>query len=299
VRHALTALALTGALGLCAATNAIAHDSLAPPGAAHNWLPGEEWVYRHWIPFDEQMLEDALGLERRELEAYLYDDHHALAGLARARGVDPERLADHLVAPWQPIVDPAHVAMLRDRTMRLLTQGHLAQHVFFHVFHGLDVGAAAPLAFGVSAQRYRELRGARGTPLGIAGLGERSASAVRQGMIGLFRMDYERGIATRQAWVAESARIVARQIARLPCWIRSTPARWDPGNPYGKQMQQHGDHASDWPRTASERREDERRVERSRRSLPRSCWYRPPRSAAAPTARRTGHQPAPALQCRL
>ena len=68
------------------AAPARAHDSLAPAGAGHNWLPDEEWVHRHWLPFDERELEAALGLRRRELEAYLYDDHHTLAELARARG---------------------------------------------------------------------------------------------------------------------------------------------------------------------------------------------------------------------
>jgi hypothetical protein len=277
----------------------MAHDSLAPAGAAHNWLPAEEWVYRHWIPFDEQVLKVALGLKRRDLEAYLYNDHHTLAELAVARGVDPERLADQLVAPWRTIADPAHVTMLRGRTMRLLTQGHLAQHVFFHVFHGLDASAGARDAFGISPEQYLKLRGARATPLSIASKGEIPASAIRQMMIELFRTDYQRGIDSRQAWAAESERITSRQIARLPCWTRRPPARWDPGNPYGKQMQQHGDHRSDWPRTPAERREDDRRVEGSRRSFSRSCWRRPPPWPAAPNARLAASASTPPLLCRL
>ena len=295
----MAACVVAGVLGFSAATSAIAHDNLAPAGAAHNWLPGEEWVYRHWIPFDEQVLKVALGLQRRELEAYLYNDHHTLAELAAARGVDAEQLANHLVAPWRPIADPAHVTMLRDRTMRLLTQGHLAQHVFFHVFHGLDASAGAREAFGISPQQYLRLRGARATPLSIARKGEIPASAIRPMMIELFRTDYQRGIDSRQASAAESERIMTRQLARLPCWTRSPPARWDPGNPYGKQMQQHGDHPSGWPRTPAERREDHRRVDGSRRSLPRSCWRRPPPSPAAANARLAGHPPTPSLLCRL
>ena len=68
------------------AAPARAHDSLAPAGAGHNWLPDEEWVHRHWLPFDERELEAALGLRGRELEAYLYDDHHTLAGVGCGRG---------------------------------------------------------------------------------------------------------------------------------------------------------------------------------------------------------------------
>jgi hypothetical protein len=298
-RRVITAFALVGVLGLSAARTAIAHDSLAPAGAAHNWLPGEEWVYRHWIPFDEQVLKLALGLQGRELEAYLYNDHHTLAELAVARGVHPEQLADYLVAPWRPIADHAHVTMLRDRTMRLLTQGHLAQHVFFHVFHGLDASAGARKAFGISPERYLKLRSARASPLDIARKGEMPVSGIRQMMIELFRTDYQRGIDSGQTWAAESELIMTRQLARLPCWTRSPPARWDPGNPYGKQMQQHGDHPSDWPRTPAERREDHRRVDRSRRSLPRSCWRRPPPSPTATNARLAGHPRTPSLLCRL
>src|SRR5215210_725563 len=83
-----------------------AHDSLAPPGARHTWLPEEDWVAFHWNPFDEQVLKRALGLRGRELEAYLYDDHRTLAELATRRGIDVERLADDLVAPWPAQTDP-------------------------------------------------------------------------------------------------------------------------------------------------------------------------------------------------
>ena len=33
-------------------------------------------------------------------------------------------------------------AVLRDHTLRLLTQGHLAQHVLFHSFHTVGLEAA-------------------------------------------------------------------------------------------------------------------------------------------------------------
>ena len=121
---------------------AAAHDSLAPAGASHNWLPAEEWVGRHWIPFDEQALKAALGLRRRDLHAYLYNDHRVLADPRTRARPEPRALADRLVAPWQGISDE-HRAMLRERTLRILTQGHLAQHMFFHVFHG---AGAAPVS---------------------------------------------------------------------------------------------------------------------------------------------------------
>jgi hypothetical protein len=73
---------------------------MAPPGAPHQWLPGDQWLQSHWIPFDQRDLERALGLHGRGLEAYLVNDHNTLAALARRRGVDVdvEQLADDLVA---------------------------------------------------------------------------------------------------------------------------------------------------------------------------------------------------------
>ena len=130
-----------------------AHDSLAPLGASHNWLPEEEWVGRHWIPFDEQALKAELGLKGRDLHAYLYNDHRTLAALSD----DPQALADRLVAPWQGITD-AHRAVLRERTLRILTQGHLAQHMFFHVFHGAALHMASNELLGMDAASYRHHR---------------------------------------------------------------------------------------------------------------------------------------------
>ena len=42
--------------------------------------------------------------------------------------------------------------------MRVLTQGHLAQHLFFHVFHGLDLHPHSEHLFGMPADAYRALR---------------------------------------------------------------------------------------------------------------------------------------------
>src|SRR3954453_15135250 len=116
-------MGLVVAAGLLPVANSGAHDSLAPPGASHNWLPSELWVYAHWVPFDEQALYDALGLDERSLEAYLYNDHHRLAGAAVFRGMSADQLADRLTAGWDS-ADADRRALLRDRTLHVLTQGH-------------------------------------------------------------------------------------------------------------------------------------------------------------------------------
>jgi len=255
---------------------AYGHDSLAPPAASHNWLPDEEWVHRHWIPFDEQALKGELGLRGRELHAYLYDDHRTLAELARRRGLDEEALADRLVAPWQGIAGE-HRAVLRERALRILTQGHLAQHMFFHVFHGLHLDHASRHLFGMPGPAYRALRDEGYAYVELAERGGVPAAALRSGIVSMLESDQRDGIARREAWPVQSDHILARRLGWLSCWLRRPAARLDPANPYGKNRILHGPHSARWPGNARERRENEVRVERFRRALPASCWPRPPR----------------------
>jgi hypothetical protein len=251
-----------------------AHDSLAPPGAPHQWLPPEEWVFRHWIPFDEAELERALSLGPGELESYLYNDHHTLAQLARWRGVDHEQLADRLLASWHGLT-PDRLAVLRDRTLRILTQGHLAQHVFFHSFHGVGMQTRTQELFGVSHEVFNALR-----RLGFSGAEIAQRHGVDPvdtlaGLDALFREDRDAGIESRRAWPLTSDRILARQRRTAGCWLqRPRPAR-DRGNPFGKATLQHGRHPAGWPSTAQQRILDEWGAERVRRRLTRSCWPRP------------------------
>ena len=252
-----------------------AHDSLAPAGSAHNWLPDEAWVHRHWIPFDEQTLKAKLALHGRDLHAYLYNDHRTLAMLARIRGLDVNRLADELVAPWQGITD-AQRAVLRERSLRILTQGHLAQHMFFHVFHGRILHSLAHELFGMHGSRYRALRELGLSLVDIARRGGISKEALRSSIARLIVADANNAIASHEAWPMESRHIRNRTLAWLPCWIDRPAARLDATNPYGKNRLLHGLHASSWPATAGERRSDERRVDRRLRRMPASCWPHPP-----------------------
>jgi hypothetical protein len=275
-RTLLAIIGLVASVGLVNAPAGVAHDSLAPAGASHRWLPDdEEWVYRHWIPFDERRLNLALGLRRGELEAHLYNDHRVIADLARHRGLDLEALADHLVEPWRSRVDAARVAVLRERTIRLLTQGHLAQHLFFHVFHGVGIASAARTLFGTSPIRFLRLRQQRHRPLQIAKRNGLSERRVRNRLAQHLRATRDEGLARQEAWPSESTRVLRRQLRAVACWLRTPMPAFDPGNPYGKARRQHGRHPRRWPFTAAQRRKDDRRVERVRRSLRRSCWRRP------------------------
>ena len=270
-------LAAAVSTGACfAAGTARGHDSLAPAGAPHTWLPDEEWLFRHWLPVDERALSARLGLRSGELEAYLYDDHRALADLALARGLDVARLSDELVAPWRASVDDRQYAMLRERTTRLLTQPHLAQHAFFHVFHGGMLAHHPGTTFGLPAETVTQMRIDGLTPIEIAARGGVSSAALRADLLHQFNADREEGIRRGESLPAEGARILARQVAALACWMASPRPGDDPANPYGKARFWHGRHSRGWPGTRRQRRANERRVERFRRSLRRDCWRRPP-----------------------
>ena len=199
-RARVACLALV-AVSLLAATpgTARAHDSLAPRNAGHNWLPHEEWVHRRWIPFDERALDVKLGLGPDELRAYLYNDHHTLADLARRRGVAPRALARQLVAPWRGI-SAKRRAVLLDRTWRILTQGHLSQHVFFHVFHGLPVHINSPDLFGMPDATYQALRQQGLSYAAVAVQGGVPLERLRATIVAMIESDHRDGIAARQAW---------------------------------------------------------------------------------------------------
>ena len=276
-RARVACLALV-AVSLLAATpgTARAHDSLAPRNAGHNWLPHEEWVHRRWIPFDERALNVKLGLGPDELRAYLYNDHHTLADLARRRGVAPRALARQLVAPWRGI-SAKRRAVLLDRTWRILTQGHLSQHVFFHVFHGLPVHINSPDLFGMPDATYQALRQQGLSYAAVAVQGGVPLERLRAMIVAMIESDHRDGIAGRQAWPRQSDRIRDRTLAQLMCWLQQPPISRDPANPYGKNRFLHGRHRAGWPSTAREWRIDERRVERVRQRLPKSCWPLPKR----------------------
>src|SRR3954452_1480330 len=123
-------------------------DSAAPRGAAAHWLPPEAWVYNHWMAYDETRLYRLVGITRRQLWRQLRDDRRTLAQLASRHGwPDPRRLAAALVATERRRVGARRAAELEARALRTITQGHLAQHVFFHSLHQFAIASEAPDMF--------------------------------------------------------------------------------------------------------------------------------------------------------
>jgi hypothetical protein len=275
VVRVLATAAIAAAAWLAAPLPAQAHDSLAPRGAEHDWLPDEEWVFRHWIPFDVRWLQDALGVSSREFEAYLFNDHRTLAELAQSRGFDVDALVETLVAPWRSTLDEGRVGEMRDRTLRLFTQGHLAQHVFLHVFHTMGAETVAAREVRLSRVRFRRVRMSGLSARGIARRRGVPIARVRRGMLDLFRRHQADGVRLLQAWPAESDRMLAEQVTALSCWLSAPLPTLDTGNPFGKARRQHGPHLAGWPSTIRQDRIDEQRVERLRRALTPSCWRQP------------------------
>src|SRR3954451_21086725 len=170
-------------------------DSGAPPNAPAHWLPPEAWVYNHWLPYDETRPYSLLGITRVGLWEQLRDDHRTLGQLATRHGwPDPRRLAAALVAPEAAKVGAKRAAALRERALRTITQGHLAQHLFFHSLHQFGIASEAPAIFGVTDVEFRRLRRAELSPLAIARLHGRSPGQVEALAIAILRERASTGV---------------------------------------------------------------------------------------------------------
>ena len=115
-----------------------------------------------------------------------------------------ERLAAALVAPWRGKVSAAPPAAAAQRALRTLTQGHMAQHMFFHSLHQFAVPARARRIFGVSRERYLALRRAELSPIQIGMLYGRSPAQVQAAVIATLRERARAGVRTRSTPAAQA-----------------------------------------------------------------------------------------------
>ena len=199
-------------------------DSEAPRGAPPHWLPNEPWVMQHWLPYDEERLYRLLRADRGTVWRWLRDDTRALADLAIERGWDPAELARELVAPWRgKLADPSRLALLERRALRTLTQGHLAQHVFFHSLHQNAVPDNARAIFGTaSREHFQLLRRSELSPLQICRLNGLSADHARREAERTLRRYVQRAVDGQAMPAAQGRRLLARQLRQLPRWLNQT-----------------------------------------------------------------------------
>ena len=203
--------------------------------APAHWLPPEDWVYNHWLPYDEGRLYELLGVTRGAIWRQLRDDRHNLAQLAARHGwPDPAKLAAALVAPREGEVSAATFATLRSRALRTITQGHLSQHLLFHSLHQFSIPSEAPAIFGVTDAEFRALRRGEQSPLEIGRLHGRSPSRVQALSAAVLRERVGFGVATGAMSARQGRLLLRRQICQLPRWLAQVRYNGPPPTHLGK-----------------------------------------------------------------
>jgi Tol biopolymer transport system component len=179
-------------------------------------------VSNHWLPYDETRLYRLLGIRRSDVWQQLRDDRHNLAELARRHGWGAQRLAGALVAPWRGKVSGERLRLLRSRALRTLTQGHMAQHMFFHSLHQFAVPARARRIFGTSRAHYLALRRAELSPIQIGMLYGRSPPQVQAAVIATLRERAQAGVRTYSTPPAQARVLLSRQVSQVPRWLQQS-----------------------------------------------------------------------------
>jgi hypothetical protein len=203
---------------LCCAAAGPAAGSDPRHGADADWLPNEEWVLEHWIPYDQGRLTRLLETDIAGLQEWMRGDR-PLAGLVRLRGFTPSRLARLLVAPWRGRVSDQQRLELQRRALETLTQGHLALHLFFHPTHSRSLN-----------RLYAQLHG--GHPAAHAGHSlleitraqGRSARWLRRETLRLVRRSARRGVRLEATSREQARRWLRYQEPAALEWLE-----WRPG----------------------------------------------------------------------
>jgi Tol biopolymer transport system component len=198
-----------------------APDSDAPPGSAPHWLPHDMWVHLHWVPFDEARLQKLLHSSRRALWQWLRNDVQTLAELGAKHGyTSPRTLAAALVAPRAKDVSPEMLRELRTRTLRVLVQGHLSQHLIFHSLHQEAGPDAAAELFGVKdTESFQRLRRLDLSPLRIGRTHGRTRRQMQSGLERELRMAAREGVEGGDTSPRQAQIVLQRQLRQVPRWL--------------------------------------------------------------------------------
>ncbi len=198
-----------------------APDSDAPPGSPPHWLPHDMWVHLHWVPFDEARLQKLLHSSRRALWQWLRNDVQTLAQLGARHGYSsPGRLAAALVAPRAKDVSAKKLAELRARTLRVLVQGHLSQHLIFHSLHQEAGPEAASKLFGVRDTRsFQRLRRLDLSPLRIGRTHGRTRHEMQAGLQRALRTAAREGFERGDTSARQAQIVLQRQLRQVPRWL--------------------------------------------------------------------------------
>lgn len=197
-----------------------AKDSLAPSTAGDRWLPCERWVMYHWNPLDMPKFYASTGIKQTELYRWLRDDdHHDFASVLESQGLKPEKvITDSLAVTAR--TTPRMRATLKARAERLLTQGHLAQHVFFHWFHNPAIRQHSRAIYGMAPWDYANARRKGFTPAQIGSkhngfTRKQTADRIVKSMMG----DELRGVRAGETTATQAAHYRERIIKLADTWL--------------------------------------------------------------------------------
>jgi len=192
-----------------------------PPDAPAHWLPNEEWSNLLWLPFEEERLYRLLDMDRGEIFRWIRNDaDHTLAQLGEQRGYTADGLARALVAPRRDDVSPQTYRLLVRYTRRVLTFGHLSQHLLFHSLHQRAIPRDATEIFGVRRELdFLSLRRAELSPVRIGDLHGRTRAEIHRAAARTLREAASLGV--RRGFVTDRQRdlLLDRQLRQLPRWL--------------------------------------------------------------------------------
>lgn len=194
-------------------------DSDAPPGAPPSWLPDEDWVMEHWLPYSQPRLHRALGVTEAQFEKWLYTAHDPLSDLASRQGVRQASLVRTLTAPWRSRVSARQLRELRERTRRTITQAHLLHHMLGHPFHQPSWQQRTEELFGLPSREVVALHANGMSYAEVARRGGRTYDQLHDGIASLLRKAKQRGVRTRQTPGVQGRRWLRSQIEQLPEWL--------------------------------------------------------------------------------
>ena len=78
--------------------------------------------------------------------------------MIKRKGKNPDEIVDKLMYQWRGKVNSKQFTELKRRADATMTQGHLAQHVFFHYFHNPTLAFNARKIFNVAPGDYHRAR---------------------------------------------------------------------------------------------------------------------------------------------
>jgi hypothetical protein len=201
-------------------TAAAAKDSNAPKSASDRWLPCDDWVMLHWIPFDEGDFARVSGANPHRVLNWIRDDqHHTLGQLVALKGITLDQATDELTERWSGKVSAERLSILKKRTMDMLTQGHLSQHVLFHHFHDPVIAVHSQEIFGLSRGDYTVARRSGYSPAEMGRHQHRTKRQVKVAALRVMRKYMRVAIASQEISAPEAQRFYRRQVRYANRWL--------------------------------------------------------------------------------